>query len=158
MEEIKEIEETFESEKKKSPPMPVSHPQYGGVAIWTYSLIMRATKAKQAIEGLYFIQDHPLAKEAIEKHRKLHQHLDASIADRKYQEWQAKMGNMTTSEEIDLALQNTILARQGERAARLAEKGIELQSEKAIQLLKKGKPELLESNFDTQLLKVLIEV
>lgn len=68
------------------------------------------------------------------------------------------MGNMTTSEEIDLALQNTILARQGERAARLAEKGIELQSEKAIQLLKKGRPELLESNFDTQLLKVLIEV
>jgi hypothetical protein len=87
MEEIKEIEETFESEKKKNPPMPISHPQYGGVAIWTYSLIMRATKAKAAIEGLYFIQDHPLAKEAIEKHRKLHQHLDASIADRKYQEW-----------------------------------------------------------------------
>jgi hypothetical protein len=26
MEEIKEIEETFESEKKKNPPMPVSHP------------------------------------------------------------------------------------------------------------------------------------
>lgn len=72
MEEIKEIEETFELEKKKNPPMPVSHPQYGGVAIWTYSLIMRATKAKAAIEGLYFVQDHPLAKEAIEKHRKLH--------------------------------------------------------------------------------------
>ena len=56
---------------------------------------------------------------------------------------------MITSEEIDLALQNTILARQGERAARLAEKGIEVQSEKAAALLKKGKPELLESNFDT---------
>ena len=56
---------------------------------------------------------------------------------------------MITSEAIDLALQNTILARQGDRAAKLAEKGIELQSEKAIMLLKKGKPELLESNFDT---------
>jgi len=55
MEEIKEIEETFESEKKKSPPMPVSHPQYGGVAIWTYSLIMRANRARAAIDGLYFI-------------------------------------------------------------------------------------------------------
>jgi dynein heavy chain len=59
------------------------------------------------------------------------------------------MGDMITSEAIDLALQNTILARQGDRAAKLAEKGIELQSEKAIMLLKKGKPELLESNFDT---------
>ena len=68
------------------------------------------------------------------------------------------MGDMITSEAIDLALQNTILARQGDRAAKLAEKGIELQSEKAIMLLKKGKPELLESSFDTQLLKVLIEV
>lgn len=87
MEEIKEIEETFESEKKKLPPMPVSHPYYGGVAIWTYSLIVRANRSKAAIEGLYFIQEHPLAKEAIEKHRKLAQHLDASIAERKYLEW-----------------------------------------------------------------------
>lgn len=53
MEEIKQIEEIFES--KNQPPMPFSHPTYGGNAIWSYSLIVRANRAKDAIDGLYFI-------------------------------------------------------------------------------------------------------
>jgi hypothetical protein len=69
MEEIKQIEDIFES--KNQPPMPFSHPTYGGNAIWSYSLIVRANRAKDAIDGLYFIPDHPLAKVAFESHRKL---------------------------------------------------------------------------------------
>lgn len=51
--EIKQIEDIFES--KNQPPMPFSHPTYGGNAIWSYSLIIRANRAKEAIDGLYFI-------------------------------------------------------------------------------------------------------
>jgi hypothetical protein len=32
---------------------------------------MRSKRARAAIDGLYFIESHPLAKEAIEKHAKL---------------------------------------------------------------------------------------
>jgi hypothetical protein len=60
--EIKEVEETFDGHDKAGkapPPMPFSHPQYGGLAIWARSLIVRIDNAKEAIEGLYFIQEHP---------------------------------------------------------------------------------------------------
>jgi hypothetical protein len=53
IEEIRQIEETYES--KNQPPMPFSHPTYGGSAIWTYSLIVRAERARQTLDGLYFI-------------------------------------------------------------------------------------------------------
>jgi hypothetical protein len=32
--EIKEVEETFESNPRRSPPMPFSHPKHAGLAIW----------------------------------------------------------------------------------------------------------------------------
>jgi len=44
--EIKEVEETFESAPKNPPPMPFSHPKYGGLAIWAYSLILRIDKSR----------------------------------------------------------------------------------------------------------------
>lgn len=60
-EEIKEVEETFDGHDKAGkgpPPMPFSHPQYGGLAIWARSLIVRIDNAKSAIDGLYFIPEH----------------------------------------------------------------------------------------------------
>jgi hypothetical protein len=51
--------------------MPFSHPQYGGLAIWVRSLITRIDKSYNAIEGLYFIPEHPHAKEAINDYLKL---------------------------------------------------------------------------------------
>ena len=73
MEEIKQIDDMFEmvQSNKIQPPMPFSHPNQAGVAIWSYSLLMRANRAKDAIDGLYFIQEHPSAKEAIDKYHKL---------------------------------------------------------------------------------------
>ena len=34
LDEIKEVEEMFEGYSKRPPPMPVSHPKHGGLAIW----------------------------------------------------------------------------------------------------------------------------
>ena len=57
MDEIKEIEELFESKSKKQPPMPFSHPKYGGMAIWAQSLMVRVEKAYESMENLYFIPE-----------------------------------------------------------------------------------------------------
>ena len=56
--EIKEVEDTFESNHKRPPPMPFSHPKWAGLAIWAYSLIVRIDKAKTALENLYFIPEN----------------------------------------------------------------------------------------------------
>ena len=34
IDEVKEVEDMFDSQTKKQPPMPVSHPKHGGLAIW----------------------------------------------------------------------------------------------------------------------------
>jgi Dynein heavy chain, N-terminal region 1 len=109
IEEIKQIEDIFEA--KTPPPMPFSHPTYGGNAIWSYSLIVRANRAKDAIDGLYFINDHPLAKEAYDKHRKLVSHLDESISKRKYEDWLNRMSSIATNERIESSLNYTLLVR-----------------------------------------------
>ena len=109
MEEIKQIEEIFES--KNQPPMPFSHPTYGGNAIWSYSLIVRANRVKDAIDSLYFIQEHPLEKEALDRHRKLTQHLDESISKRKYEDWLNRMASISTNERIEASLKNSLLIR-----------------------------------------------
>lgn len=74
--EINEVLETFELNPKVHPPMPFSHPNYAGLAIWAQSLIVRIDKAKNAIENLYFIPEHPHAKEVFEKYYKLKESLD----------------------------------------------------------------------------------
>jgi|LauGreDrversion4_2_1035121.scaffolds.fasta_scaffold03293_5 Dynein heavy chain, N-terminal region 1 len=99
MEEIKQIEEIFES--KNPAPMPFSHPTWGGNAIWSYSLMVRANRVKAAIDSLYFIQDHPLQKEALERFRKLHTHLDESISKRKFEEFQKIYASISTTERIE---------------------------------------------------------
>jgi hypothetical protein len=114
IDEIIQIENIFES--KNPPPMPFSHPTHGGQAIWSYSLIVRANRAKDAIDGLYFIPEHPLAKEAFEKHRKLTTHLDESISKRKFEDWQQKMAAISTNERIEQSLANSLLIRQADRA------------------------------------------
>lgn len=53
--EIKEVENTWETAQKNPPPMPFSHPKYGGLAIWVLSLTVRIYKAKSAMENLYFL-------------------------------------------------------------------------------------------------------
>jgi dynein heavy chain len=153
MDEIKQIEETFDF--KNQPPMPFSHPTYGGTAIWSYSLLTRANRALDAIEGLYFIPEHPLAKDALERHAKIIKHLDDSISRRKYDDWQQKMPIMKESDRIDHALEHFLLVRHADRAEM---RNIDLKDERTKALLDRQKPDLLVSNFDTELLKLLYEV
>ena len=47
VDEIKEVDSIFEGGNKKAPPMPISQPKYGGLAIWAQSLIVRIDKAKE---------------------------------------------------------------------------------------------------------------
>jgi len=92
--EIKEVEDMFESSTKRRVPMPVSHPHYGGRSIWVYSLIKRINKAKDAIDGLYFIKDHPHQKEAIDKYTKLLNSLDTFLTTTNHQEWLGQINEL----------------------------------------------------------------
>lgn len=47
IDEIKEVEDMFDSQNKRPPPMPLSHPKHGGLAIWAQSLIVRIDRAKE---------------------------------------------------------------------------------------------------------------
>lgn len=85
--EIKEVEDTFEISQKKTVPMPFSHPKHAGLAIWAFSLIIRIDKAKKAIEGLYFIPESSLSKEAVDKYRKLRDQLDSFISKTQFDNW-----------------------------------------------------------------------
>jgi len=89
-EEIKEVEETFDGHDKAGkgpPPMPFSHPQYGGLAIWARSLIVRIDNAKAAIDSLYFIPEHPQAKDALDAYNKLKISLDNFISTTCFTNW-----------------------------------------------------------------------
>jgi len=79
MEEIKEVEDMFEGRTKKRPPMPISNPHYGGLAIWANSLIVRIDKARDAIEGMYFVPNHPAKEEAFQKYQKVKLNIDNYI-------------------------------------------------------------------------------
>lgn len=85
--------------------MPISHPKYGGLAIWAESLIVRIDKAKDAIDSLYFIPEHPYAKEALDKYRKLRSSLDIFIAGTCFNKWNADIDQMD-SKNIDGKLEN----------------------------------------------------
>jgi dynein heavy chain len=108
--EVKEVEETFEQNQKKIPPMPFSHPRYAGLAIWAQSLIVRIDKAKSAIEDLYFIPEHPHAAEALEKYMKLREQLDSFIASTCFNNWKGEIEAMDQN-NINSKLDNNILKR-----------------------------------------------
>jgi dynein heavy chain len=151
-EEIKEIEETFEGAVKKPPPMPFSHPKYAGLAIWTHSLIVRIDKAKQQIEGLYFVPEHPHAKEALEKYIKLKDQLDSFIASTTFNNWKNEIEQMET-QDMDQKLDKQILIRSEandkELPPNLAQNPLFNKSKKSG---------FLESNFDCDLHKIIVEV
>ena len=113
IDEMKEVEDLFDKWPKpaSAPPMPYSHPQYAGIAIWMYSLIKRIDKAKFAIDGLYFIPEHKDYEEAMTRYNKLRNQLDQSITKSWFQEWQDSMGNHKTQETIDDCMAKSILIR-----------------------------------------------
>ncbi len=154
IDEIKEVEELFENPSKKKPPMPVSHPKYGGLAIWAQSLITRIDRAKQAINGLYFIPEHPMAKEAVEKYQKLRSSLENYISQVQYNHWKKEINDMIVAQSFEDKLEVPILLRRQENDNRDLPPAIA--NNPLFQ--KSSKSGLLESNFDPKLLKVIIEV
>lgn len=93
--EIKEVENQFDHGiSKRRPPMQVSQPHYGGLAIWAYSLICRLDKAKQVIENLYFIPKSASIDEVNDKYNKLKQTLDHYIANQNFKAWTETLGDM----------------------------------------------------------------
>jgi dynein heavy chain len=152
--EIKEVEELFENPSKKKPPMPVTHPKYGGLAIWAQSLIVRIDKSKNAINGLYFIPEHPHHKEAMEKYQKLRTSLDNYISSVQYNHWKNEINSIMQAQTFEEKLEVPILVR------RTTDDNKDLPPAIANNPLfaKSTKSGLLESNFDPKLLKVIIEV
>lgn len=152
--EIKEVEELFENPSKKKPPMPVTHPKYGGLAIWAQSLIVRIDRAKNAISGLYFIPEHPHHKEGMEKYQKLRTSLDNYISSVQYNHWKNEINTIMQAQTFEEKLEVPILVR------RTTDDNKDLPTSIANNPLfaKSTKSGLLESNFDPKLLKVIIEV
>lgn len=153
--EIKEVEDMFESSTKRRVPMPVSHPHYGGRSIWVYSLIKRINKAKDAIDDLYFIKDHPHHKEAIEKYTKLLNSLDTFLTTTNHQEWLGQINELQANngKQIDATLATQILIRSEH-----VDKDLPADLASNAMFIKSKKSGLLESNFNSELLKVLVEV
>lgn len=60
--------------------MPFSHPKWGGLAIWAYSLSTRLNKSREYIRHLHFVQETPKQIDALEKFEKQIQALDDYIA------------------------------------------------------------------------------
>lgn len=71
---------------------------------------MRIDRAKNAIDTLYFIPEHSLAKEALEKYQKLRTSLDNFIANSCYNNWKKEIETMDTK-NIDDKLEVPILVR-----------------------------------------------
>jgi hypothetical protein len=70
--EITEVEHLFEAHtsSKKTIPMPFSHPKWGGLAIWAYSLSTRLQKSRESIRNLHFVSESPMQREALDKYEK----------------------------------------------------------------------------------------
>jgi hypothetical protein len=112
--EIKEVENMFESQHKKRPPMPVSWSYYGGIAIWVHSLIVRLDKAKNSIDGLYFVPEdgtQTYKQEANEQYDKLRHALDQYIAKGLFEDWNASLGELKNLSEVEGALEVFILQK-----------------------------------------------
>jgi hypothetical protein len=107
-EELIEVYETFEARNKKPIPMPFSHPYYAGQAIWAYSLIVRLDRAKDATRNLYFVNESPVQKEALDKYTKLREQLDQFIEGSMYKTWEAEIAAMDST-AIDNRLDMCIL-------------------------------------------------
>jgi hypothetical protein len=150
--EIKEVEETFEANPRRPPPMPFSHPKHGGLAIWARSLLVRLEKSMTAIEGLYFIPEHPHAKEALDKYTKLRAQLDSFIATICFNNWRNEIEQMD-SQNIDSKLEVPVLIRSDNNHRELPPS-----IDQNPLFSRSKKSGLLESNFDCDLHKVMVEV
>lgn len=154
--EMNEVEEIFENgHQKKAPPMSISHPHHSGIGIWAYSLIQRIDRAKRAIDGIFFVKDHPKRQEAEKIYKKLkEQQLDNFINKQAFKEWETKTEDLQKETAITESLDQKILIKTTQEI--LNAQPTFLQKNPAF--AKSRQAGLLESNFNTPLYKVLQEI
>jgi dynein heavy chain len=133
--------------------MPFSHPKHAGLAIWARSLINRINKSAIAIENLYFLPENSMAEEAMEKYSKLKDQLDQFITKTCFNNWKAEIESMDST-NINSKLDNHILKRTTPESVQDLPPSIS--SNPLFTRSRKGG--MLESNFDSELHKVIVEV
>jgi dynein heavy chain len=155
--EVKEIETQFDlgAGKNKRPPMPVSHPQYGGLAIWALSLITRLNKIEELMEKMYFVPNISIADDVKDKFHKLSRQLDGYIANVSFREWTNTLEDMSDADAVDQKLAVPVLRKAEVDPAAAAQQRAEgLQKNSLVSKTNEGK---LRSNFNVHLLKVINE-
>jgi hypothetical protein len=131
--------------------MPFSHPKWGGLAIWAYSLIKRLEKSREAVRHLYFAVESPVQREALEKYKKQHDQLDQYISQFCKTQWLDSI-TMLTQDAIESKLNNSNILVRSENSVN------ELPSQINSALFNRSKKSgLLESNFDSELHKLIGE-
>lgn len=152
--EIHEVEMLFEAHtnSKKTIPMPFSHPKWGGLAIWAYSLIKRLEKSREAVRNLYFTAaDSPVQREALDKYKKQIDTLDAYISTICKNSWLDSITALT-QDAIEGKLNNSNILVRSENSQN------ELPTQINSALFNRSKKNgLLESNFDAELYKLIAE-
>jgi len=159
--EIKEVEEIFESHTKQPPPMPFSHPKYGGLAIWVSSLIIRIEKSKEILDHLDNIisteadnvTTNNIKEDAISKYAKLKEQLEQYIRKQLYQDWEKEIKNEINPDSVNEKLKQNVLTWSDQKNSELPPV-----LEESPLFKKQKKNGLLESNFDCDLHKVILEV
>jgi len=74
---------------------------------------VRIDKAKNAINGLYFIPEHPHAKDALEKYQNLRQSLDNYISTVQYGNWKNEIASIANPQQgFEEKLEVPILVRR----------------------------------------------
>lgn len=151
--EIHEVEMLYEAHtsSKKTIPMPFSHPKWGGLAIWAYSLIKRLEKSREAVRHLYFAADSPVQREALDKYKKQIDALDQYISSHCKTQWLDSITALT-QDAIENKLNNSNILVRSENSQN------ELPSQMNSALFNRSKKSgLLESNFDSELHKLIGE-
>ena len=99
--------------------MPVSWSHYGGVAIWVHSLIVRLDKAKESIDGLYFIPNdgtQTYKADSIEQYEKLKHGLDQYIIKTLFEDWNKNLDDLKNLSEVESSLEVSILQKSTEES------------------------------------------
>jgi dynein heavy chain len=113
---------------------------------------VRIDNAKSAIDGLYFIPEHPQAKDALDSFSKLKTALDNFISTTCFNNWNEEINTLDSS-HIDNKLEQSVLVRtennDKELPASIANNPL---------FSRQKKSGTLESNFDCDLHKIIIEV
>jgi dynein heavy chain len=133
---IKREFETMAQSKKTLLPVILGHPHFAGVALATKGLMLRIEKQMECLDNLVFLEPSAGQDSAKEQYANLHGNLESFVLQR-FQEWVHELRNLDEA-QLPERLQVGLLQQ--------------------VQQVGKQAPQLLESNFDKELVKMFQEV